>query len=245
METPPEELAAILPALIVAHDPDEILLFGSRAKGLARPDSDWDFLVLVPDERAGNRHDWRRPDLVVASPDLATSLLVSGTNGFHSVKHVADTLGREIVADAVVLYRREGWNPPTARDEDGARTMTRLHVAQCRENLGAAEILSAMPYGRRRQLHLAAGDLLTALATMSEVHLSRSDRESLLSMAQVVKDEAVAPLLRGFELLDRLENMDVEELAEWAGEVPGADLALLDEVAEGLAMVLRCIETEL
>jgi hypothetical protein len=242
---PPKELAAILPALIGAHDPDEILLFGSRVKGFARPDSDWDLLVLVPDEKNEERLDGRRPDPVIATPGLSTSLVICGTNGYHSVKHVANTLGREIGADALVLYRREGWNPPTAKDEDGRRTITRLHVAQCRKNLDASEILSAMPYGRRRQLHFAAGDLLTALATMADVHLGRRDRENLLSMARLVPVETVAPLLSGFELLDRLETMDVEELAEWAGAVPGADLVLLDEIAEGLAQVLREIEAGL
>jgi predicted nucleotidyltransferase len=242
---PPEELAVILPALVVAHDPDEVLLFGSRAKNVARHDSDWDLLVLIPDASVADRPDESRRLPAVKTAGLSTSLVISGTDGFHSVKHVANTLGREISADAVVLYRREGWIPPSTRDEDGTRTMTRYHVAQCRKNLRAAEILSAMPYGRRRQLQFAAGDLLTALATMGDVHLTRVERGSLLAMAVRVSDETVAPLMAGFQLLDLLETMEIEELAEWAGAVPDGDLVLLDELAEGLEQVLCGIETEL
>jgi len=37
-------------ATIKAMSPDaEIILYGSRARGTARADSDWDFLILLPD----------------------------------------------------------------------------------------------------------------------------------------------------------------------------------------------------
>ena len=38
---------------IVAHFPEveRIILFGSRARGDARPDSDWDFLVVMPSQQ--------------------------------------------------------------------------------------------------------------------------------------------------------------------------------------------------
>jgi len=35
----------------------EIILYGSRARGDAQPDSDWDFLILVP-----GKVDWQRKD---------------------------------------------------------------------------------------------------------------------------------------------------------------------------------------
>ncbi len=48
-----EELTAIAKCLHEALDPARIYLFGSFAKGNARPDSDYDIYIVVPDG-AGN-----------------------------------------------------------------------------------------------------------------------------------------------------------------------------------------------
>jgi len=39
-------LAEIVRRIVAAIDPDKIILFGSRARGDARPDSDYDLLVI-------------------------------------------------------------------------------------------------------------------------------------------------------------------------------------------------------
>lgn len=41
-------LAEIVRRLVVALHPEQVYLFGSRARGDARPDSDYDLLVIVP-----------------------------------------------------------------------------------------------------------------------------------------------------------------------------------------------------
>lgn len=41
-------MKALVKPIVLRHAPDaEIILFGSRARGDAQPDSDWDFLVLL------------------------------------------------------------------------------------------------------------------------------------------------------------------------------------------------------
>jgi predicted nucleotidyltransferase len=59
---------ALLPQLVariveVLH-PVQVWLFGSRARGEARPDSDWDFMAILPDdapeEDLETRSVWRR-----------------------------------------------------------------------------------------------------------------------------------------------------------------------------------------
>jgi len=42
----------LLDRIVSSWRPREIWLFGSRARGTAVPDSDWDLLVVVPDELA-------------------------------------------------------------------------------------------------------------------------------------------------------------------------------------------------
>ena len=50
METTPDILKKVK-AYIQAIEPQaEIILFGSRARGEGRPDSDWDILILTPGE---------------------------------------------------------------------------------------------------------------------------------------------------------------------------------------------------
>jgi len=43
------ELARVVDAIVAAVEPDAVYLFGSRARGDARPDSDFDLAVVVPD----------------------------------------------------------------------------------------------------------------------------------------------------------------------------------------------------
>lgn len=228
----PDDLRSLLDELVTDHSPDEILLFGSRAKGLARPDSDWDLLVLVPvaEERAVPEH---------IVPARSESVIVSGTTGFYASRHVANTLGREVSGHAVVLYRREGWSPPDVVDDAAAAMLTALHLGRCRDNLDAAALLSGVPYGRSRQLRLAAGEMLVAYATVADVHLGRDERRSVAALSRRLPGAGLSSHLAGLELLDRLEEMDISDVADWAALLPEDDARLLDALAEGLERALE------
>ena len=45
-------IQALLDRIVSRWRPRDIWLFGSRARGTAEPDSDWDLLVVVPDDLA-------------------------------------------------------------------------------------------------------------------------------------------------------------------------------------------------
>ena len=49
------KLAEIVRRLIEAYAPERIYLFGSRARGDAGPDSDYDLMLIVPDDAAPER----------------------------------------------------------------------------------------------------------------------------------------------------------------------------------------------
>jgi predicted nucleotidyltransferase len=49
------DLNEILRRLVAAYQPERIYLFGSAARGEARPDSDYDLLVVVPDDAPPER----------------------------------------------------------------------------------------------------------------------------------------------------------------------------------------------
>ncbi|MBZ9738413.1 nucleotidyltransferase domain-containing protein [Mesorhizobium sp. CO1-1-4] len=46
----PAEIKPLIDEIRVRLNPDSIWLFGSRARGDHRPDSDWDILVALPDD---------------------------------------------------------------------------------------------------------------------------------------------------------------------------------------------------
>jgi hypothetical protein len=55
-----EALRQVIGRLVAAHDPQAIWLFGSRARGEARPDSDFDLLVVVGPEHRDLADDYDR-----------------------------------------------------------------------------------------------------------------------------------------------------------------------------------------
>ena len=56
-------LARLVPEIVAEYSPQEVWLFGSRAEGRARDDSDYDILVVLDDSRDEETDDlvraWR------------------------------------------------------------------------------------------------------------------------------------------------------------------------------------------
>lgn len=52
----PEMLTEMAEAIVDTVHPEEIILFGSRAKGGSRPDSDVDLLVVMPDTEEATKY---------------------------------------------------------------------------------------------------------------------------------------------------------------------------------------------
>ncbi len=52
-----ELVAEIVQRIVATVQPEKIILFGSRARGDARPDSDFDVLVIKESEEPGYRRD--------------------------------------------------------------------------------------------------------------------------------------------------------------------------------------------
>ena len=93
--------------LVDRFDPDQIILFGSHARGTAGPDSDVDLLVVMPvigSKRAKQiemrvaLHDIAVPkDIILATPDQVARQ-----------RNVVGTLIRPALREGQVLYVRTG-----------------------------------------------------------------------------------------------------------------------------------------
>jgi len=104
----PIDLAPAWPLLhrvLREWDPERVQLFGSRARGDASPDSDWDILVVVPE-----------PSLVAADPlvpwrlrrdsGVRADVVVYSSSEFEAERGVPNTLAYEAASAGVTLYER-------------------------------------------------------------------------------------------------------------------------------------------
>jgi len=85
--------------------PDKIILFGSCARGDARPDSDIDLLVLFPEVADPNR---RAAELHASLLDFPcpTDIVVSTTSRFERYRDVVNTVYWPAAREGKVLYER-------------------------------------------------------------------------------------------------------------------------------------------
>jgi len=85
--------------------PERIQLFGSRARGDANPDSDWDILVVVPDA-SGAPADPLVPWRLRRDTGVRADLVVYSSREFEAERDVPNTLAYEAASAGVALYER-------------------------------------------------------------------------------------------------------------------------------------------
>ena len=109
--TAEEVLPEIVRRLVDEFDPEEIILFGSRAWGQPRPDSDYDLFVVLseseerPLQRAVKAHECLR------ELGIAKDVLISTRERFDRFSRVPASLEAKIRDQGRILYGRrvESW----------------------------------------------------------------------------------------------------------------------------------------
>ena len=82
--------------------PEQVILFGSYAKGTARPDSDVDLLVVVPGEFSGAR--MAAEIITRLRPTLPLELIVRSSRQLKERLAMNDFFLREVMATGKELY---------------------------------------------------------------------------------------------------------------------------------------------
>lgn len=99
-------LAPLVARMVEACHPEQIWLFGSRARAQARPDSDWDLLVVMPDSTGESQlHPlvaWR----LCKDSEVPAEAVMCWAWEFNEDRGTVNTLAFEVARDGVLLYER-------------------------------------------------------------------------------------------------------------------------------------------
>jgi predicted nucleotidyltransferase len=90
--------------LITAYEPERIYLFGSRARGQAGPDSDYDLLVIVSDDATPARRRSRLAYEALRGTGVAADVLVWPRSYFESRRHVPASLSAAVDREGRLVH---------------------------------------------------------------------------------------------------------------------------------------------
>ncbi len=97
-------LAEIVRRLIEALHPERIYLFGSRARGEAGPDSDYDLMVVVPHLTEPAYRLAQRAHSVLWGLGTAADILVWSREAFDDRLHLKASLPATILREGTLLH---------------------------------------------------------------------------------------------------------------------------------------------
>lgn len=104
--TDDQTLTELVRRLAEAFEPERIYLFGSKARGETGPDSDYDFLVVVPDDSSPERQRSRLAYQALRGTRTAADVLVWTRQAFESRLHLPASLPATVVREGRLLYAR-------------------------------------------------------------------------------------------------------------------------------------------
>jgi predicted nucleotidyltransferase len=97
-------LSDILRRLVEAYRPKQVFLFGSRARHAATADSDYDLLLVVPDDAPPERTRSRLAYETLRGTGVAVDVLVWREEDFQARLSLRASLPATVVAEGRLLY---------------------------------------------------------------------------------------------------------------------------------------------
>jgi predicted nucleotidyltransferase/HEPN domain-containing protein len=227
--------------LVETCHPDRIYLFGSAARGQASVDSDYDFLLVVPDDTPRDVLSGRRPHQAVSDLGLFTDMVVYTRTYFGERLHLVSSMPATVVREGRLLYDsgEDGWIvEPVDKTIDTAQWM-----GKARSDLHTAELLlAAIPPEVGNALYhcqQAAEKAMKALLYWQEVPFHKTHKLKELGKDSVDRDPELGPLFSRAESLSeyvylfRYPGVDDPDLEQ--GRIA---LALAREVYDAVAQRL-------
>ncbi|MGH7571872.1 MAG: HigA family addiction module antitoxin [Gemmatimonadota bacterium] len=97
-------LAEVVRRLVQAYEPDRIYLFGSRARDEGGPDSDYDLLVVVPDDAPPERHRGRLGYRALRGTGAAVDVVVWTSGAFSRRLRVPASLPATVAREGRIVH---------------------------------------------------------------------------------------------------------------------------------------------
>jgi predicted nucleotidyltransferase len=97
-------LAELLRRLVPAYQPERVYLFGSRARGEAGPESDYDLLLIVPDDAPPERRRSRLAYEVLRGTGVAADVLVCTRAWFDRREGLKASLPGTVLREGRLLH---------------------------------------------------------------------------------------------------------------------------------------------
>lgn len=98
------KLAEIVRRLVEAYRPERIYLFGSVARGETGSDSDYDLLVVVPDEAPPERKGSKLAYQALCGTGTAADVLVCTRSYFEARRHLRASLPGTVLREGKLLH---------------------------------------------------------------------------------------------------------------------------------------------
>ena len=99
-------LAELLRRLEAAYEPEQVYLFGSRARGESGPDSDSDLLLVVPDDASSERKHSRLAYEALRGTGVAADVLVCTRTWFDRRRNLKASLPGTVLREGRLLHAR-------------------------------------------------------------------------------------------------------------------------------------------
>ena len=97
-------LHEVVRRLVAAYAPERIYLFGSVARGEAGPVSDYDLLVIAPDDAPPERQGSDLAYRALRGTGIAADVLVWKRSAFERRKHVVTSLPATVLREGKLIH---------------------------------------------------------------------------------------------------------------------------------------------